>query len=324
MDKNSTQTNERPKLLHWTRAGFEEGSWGSYETFESLVFSQTLGDQVQKLALGFLGAEDFCRKARLTWRRGAFVFGKQGVGKSALSRAIALQLGFKHITIAAQEILDSSLLTRALLSLKTQTPAVVVIENLDQILKRVDAQAFLDLFDYVSERLEGVFWIATTRNAEDVPKNQIVRPGRFEESLRLGSPPNDVRKRFYETYLEPFMGDGLESTKSEHIALLESIPELSFAQLQEMRLLVAKVLMDGVPESLSSAFRVFAEEQAIAGDRSGGVAAALQDVGERMRLTDPRLLMSALHITDAFKIIVEATVGNASEALLSAQSEAKS
>ena len=319
------------KLLQWSRSGVVEAPWGAYETFESLVFGAGMQTTLQKLALGFLGAQDFCVKAKLPWRRGAFVFGPGGSGKSAASRAIALLLGWQHITIPAYEILDTNHLTRALFECARHSPSVVVLDNIDQILTRIDETAFFDIFDNVSERSDGIFWIVTSRKPEHVPKNQLVRPGRFEEPLRLTPPSGEVKKKYYETYLEPFMvaalggePEALGHAKLEHIALLESNPDLSFAHLQEMRLLIAKVIMDGDPEKLVPEFQMFCQEQVISGDRWGSPSSQSNELADRVRLSDPRLLLSALHITDAFKKIVEATISNAGEALKAAQSESNS
>lgn len=320
-----------PKLLHWTRTGVVEGSWGPYETFESLVFSDEMQAAIQKLALGFLGAQDFCRKARLPWRRGAFVFGPAGCGKSAATRAVALQLGWQHLTIAAHEIADSNNLMRALFAAVAHAPGVVVLENLDMLLRRVEPDVFVDLLDYANERADGVFWMATTRRAEEVPKNSLLRPGRFEESLRFTPPSAETKRKYYETHLEPFMvaalggqAELLTAMKQEHLTLLEQNEQLTYSHLQEMRLLIAKVIMDGNPDRLVSEFQSFCQEQLIAGDRWGGPSVALTELGERIKQIDPRLLVSALHVTDAFKKIVETTISNATEALMEAKAEAES
>ena len=63
------------------------------------------------------------------------------------------------------------------------------------------------------------------------------------------------------------------------------------------------------------------QEQVISGDRWGGPSSRATELEERIKLSDPRLLLSALHVTDAFKKIVEATVTNASEAMATAQGE---
>ncbi len=319
------------KLLQWSRTGTVECPWGAYENFELLVFSAALQTQIQKLALGFLGAQDFCIKARLPWRRGAFVFGPGGSGKSAASRAIALLLGWQHITIPAHEIMDANHLTRALIECARHSSSVIVLDNIDQILTRIDETVFFDIFDLVSERADGIVWIVTSRKPETIPKNQLVRPGRFEEALRLTPPNADVKKKYYETYLEPFMvaalggqPEALGQAKLEHIALLESNPDLSYAHLQEMRLLIAKVIMDGDPERLVPEFQLFCQEQVIAGDRWGSPSSQSNELADRIKLSDPRLLMSALHITDAFKKIVEATISNATDAIKAAQSESNS
>lgn len=327
---NKTSGAELPRLLQWTRTGMVEGTWGPYETFESLVFSENLRGHLQKLALGFLGAQDFCVKAKLPWRRGAFLFGPEGCGKSAAGRAIALLLGWQHVIVPEHEILDAHHLMRALGEARGYSPGVIVIDNIDRIFKRIDPRVFFDAFDFVAERSDGVFWIATSSRSEEVPKDQLLRPGRFEETVRLPLPSSEIKRKYYEAYLEPFMvaalGDQAEmlvSAKNEHLGMLEANPDLTFAHLQEMRLLIAKVIMGGTAQGgafdqLIPEFQMFCQEQVIAGDRSGGRSAQNVELEERVRLADPRLLLSALHVLDAFKKIVEASVSTASDALVAA------
>jgi SpoVK/Ycf46/Vps4 family AAA+-type ATPase len=300
-----------------------EGRWGPYETFESLVFDPATQSQLQKLGLAFLGAQDFCTKAKLPWRRGAFFFGPPGCGKSAATRGLALLLGWQHVTIPAYEILDTFHLTRALFE-SAAPSTVVVIDNIDQIFKRIDISDFFDIFDQVAEKCDGVLWAVTSRNPEDVPKMQVVRPGRFEESMRLTHPSAEVKKKFYETYLEPFMQDTLGPAKAEHLALLEQATTLTYAHLEEMRQLIAKVIMEAEPDRLVSEFQTFVQEQMIAGDRWGGDSTRTQELEERVKLSDPRLLISALQVTDAFKRVVEATVGEMAEAIAAGAAEGKS
>lgn len=319
-------SKDRPSVLQWTRTGFVQGTWGAYENFESLVFTQELQSKLQKLALGFLSAQEICAKARVPWRRGAFVWGPAGGGKTAASRAVALLLGWQHITIASSEIHDTHALTRALHDVLNQPLSVVVLENVDEVLSRIDVAAFLDVFDNVSDRAEGVFWVATTRNPEIVPKSQLVRPGRFDDSIRVANPSSEVKAKFYEAHIEPILrgvGVDIGAFKADHLAILEANAAISYAHLNEMRVLTARVLMDGDPSRLGPELQTFCQEQLIGSDRSGGRSAQATELDERVKLVDPRHLLSALQVTDAFKRIVELTVTSATDALTAATVEQK-
>ena len=315
---------ELPKVVQWTRTGLVQKNWGSYESFEALVFSSGLAAQIQKLALGLLSAQEICAKARVPWRRGAFVWGPAGGGKTAVTRAAALLLGWRHITILGAEILDVHHLTRALNESSATSHAVIVIENIDQILQRIDPSVFLDIFDDVSNRREGIFWVATTRRPEDVPKIQLVRPGRFDDSLRVAYPNAETKRKYYETYIEPIMTDlGIDPAlaKQEHLSVLETNDQLSFAHLEEMRSLLVRVLMDGDSAKVSQELSTYCQEQVIGFNRWGGRTDQALELEERVRHTDPRHLLSALEVTDAFKRVIELTVGSAAEALIAAEEQ---
>lgn len=315
---------ELPKVVQWTRTGLVQKNWGSHESFEALVFSPRLAAQVQKIALGLLGAQEICAKARVAWRRGAFVWGPPGGGKTAVTRAVALLLGWRHVTISGAEILDVHHLVRALHESAAINQAVIVIENIDQILRRIDTGVFLDIFDDVSNRSEGLFWMATTRRPEDVSKIQLVRPGRFDDSLRIANPDAETKRKYYATYIEPIMttlGIDAALSKQENLPLLEANDQLSFAHLEEMRCLLVRVLMDGDSAKVGQELSTYCQEQVIGFNRWGGRTEQALELEERVRHTDPRHLLSALEVTDAFKRVIELTVGSAAEALIAAEEQ---
>ena len=316
--------NEKGRNYIWSRAGEFELPWGPYDTFESLAFSPALRDKLCRLSMGLAGGKGVCKQMKTPWRYGCYLFGPAGVGKSAAGRAVALLLGWNHIEISDREILDAHHLSRALASVTHRLPAVVTIENIDEILKRVDSRDFFAAFDDISSRLDGVFWLTTSRHSEVVPKNLLVRPGRFDEALRLNLPTNEVRAEYFSNYLRDAFLDGESGDAdmkaaqvSEKLRELVSLSEnFTFAHLHEMRQLAVSRMVHPTEELQSEALLAYCRDQAINAERWSGRSDSKldQDVDERLALMDPRLVLAALQVTDVFKKIIEVSMTAEEEA----------
>ena len=89
---------------------------------------------------------------------------------------------------------------------------------------------------------------------------------------------------------------------------------LTFSHFEELRQIIAKLRLEkqGASEILL-AVKAYIDDQIIAGDRWGGVSDMTQDLQERVKQIDARLLMAALDMTDVFKRLIEKVIGDAAE-----------
>lgn len=306
---------ENLKFVLWTLTGEVALPLVESENYESLLFSAPLQEKIQQLVMGFFTAKDTLQKMRIPWRKGVFAFGPAGCGKSALSRAVAHLLGWKHVVIPAHEIHDTANLTRALQQAVGNGQAVVCIDHIDAIFQKIDPKHFFDIFDAISERTEGVFWVATSRVPENVPKGPLIRPGRFDESVRITPPDAAAKARYYENFIAPlFQGSPeFEALRSTHLDLLNQNTQLSFAHLEELRMKAAQVLMSGAIEKVGEELSQYLKELVVLADRDGGIAFTTQELLQKVQHIDPRLLLSALEVTDAFKRISEVVMSAIAE-----------
>jgi hypothetical protein len=83
------------------------------------------------------------------------------------------------------KFLDSHHLERALGDAVAGKERVLVLEDVDQMVKVMEPHVFFKLMDLAMERSDGFFWIANSRHPEEAPKTQLLRPGRFDEAVRL-------------------------------------------------------------------------------------------------------------------------------------------
>lgn len=308
-------------LSRWTRDGVLNFTWSPYESFEKLAFSPHLRDRLQKRVEFFLQGEEEFHLHRLPWRYGIFFFGPSGCGKTAAGRAIAQSLDWHHFTIPAHQILDSHLLERALSEALSKKNRVIVLEDIDQMTRVMDPEVFFTLLDHTMERAEGTFWIANSRRAEDAPKMQLLRPGRFDEAIRLEPPSAELRKVLFGEFLES--GELSEQDFEEAMKELVTATEgLTYSHFEECRQLVARLKLEQKShEEVTGQLKSYIDDQAIAGDRWGGLSDSTAELETRVKQIDPRVLMAALDMSDVFRTLIEKVIGDAAEEAKTQQTE---
>jgi SpoVK/Ycf46/Vps4 family AAA+-type ATPase len=310
------------KLQRWTRDEILSFSWTPFESVEKLALPPFLKSRIELTATSFRDGREAYHSVKLSWRRGIFFYGASGTGKTAASRAIARALDWDHLTIPAHEILDSHLLEHALADAVAKNERVIVLEDVDQMVERMEPEVFFTLLDHAMERAEGSFWIATSRHPEKAPKTQLVRPGRFDESIRLDLPGAPLRKEILmNDFVVPFFSTLSEDEEKTLTALVEETEGLSFSHFEEMRQIAARLKLEGRESEFWETIHGYIQDQIIAGDRWGGISDATTDLNERVRHIDSRVLSAALDMTDVFRALLDKTLGDAAEKSRQAQNE---
>lgn len=304
------------RILRWTRDGVLGFAWTPHENIEKLTLAPVLRTRLLQMADAFREGRDAYHAAKLSWKRGIFLFGPSGVGKTAASRTLARALDWEHFTIPAHEVLDSHLLERALGDALGSNKRVIVLEDIDQIVNRMEPEVFFTLLDHAMERAEGTFWVATTRHPEDSPKIQLVRPGRFDESLRLDMPSAAVRRELLRDDLVVPYFAVLPAGTDEEVMLSDLVSRtdgLSYSHFEEVRGLAARLKIEKREGEIWTLVRDYLEDQVIAGDRGGGLSDATIVLRDRVQQVDSRMLQAALDMTDVFRGLMEKVIGDAAE-----------
>jgi SpoVK/Ycf46/Vps4 family AAA+-type ATPase len=304
-----------PLISRWTRSGILNFSWTPYETFEKLVLTSNLHDRFAHIASHFLNGKTEFASLQLPWRYGVFLFGPSGAGKTAASRGLARALNWDHFSVPDHEILDAHLFERALYDAVSQSQRIIVLENVERILQRMEPENFFTLLDHSMERAEGTIWIATTRHAENIPKTQFLRPGRFDESIRMELPNNALRERLLRSLIGtlPENPENLDGSDpwAEWIELTQG---LTFSHFEELRQISARLKIERrEPSEVQLALKSYIEDQLIAGDRLGGLSDETLELQQRVQQIDPRVLMAALDMTDVFRALMEKVIGDATQ-----------
>lgn len=306
------------QLFRWTRDGLLSLPWSAQETFDRLVLNPPLRERLRSMAERFREGADAFRSRDLAWRRGIFFFGAPGTGKSAASRALARVLDWDCLIIPAHEILDSHLFEAALAQICGRSHCVIILEEVEDFIRRMEPHVFFNLLDHAMVRTEGALWCATSRHPELVPKMQLIRPGRFEDSIRLDIPHPELRRELLSRLLPPAAAQApatlIEASELERApTLLDELTEntqgLAYSHFEEMRQIAARAELDGLDPA--SEIRAYAQDQIIAGDRLGGVSDSTAEVEYRIRHMDPRVVKAALDMTDVFRALIEKTLADA-------------
>jgi ATP-dependent 26S proteasome regulatory subunit len=102
---------------------------------------------------------------------------------------------------------DSDALTEVIRRWKRQAPSILVIEDLDWVLEKVNVSTFLNTLDGIESSVAGgMLLIATTNHPEKLDPAVNNRPGRFDVSIEVPSPDDALRLAFIERALPTFAG----------------------------------------------------------------------------------------------------------------------
>lgn len=313
-----------PGLYRWTRDRVLTYPWGPFETLDRLVLNPILRERLKRIVQNFQGARERYHGLRLPWRKGIFLFGASGCGKSACSRGVARALSWEHFVVPAHEILDSHLFERALGEAVSAPARVIVLDDVDVVIKRMETEDFFTLLDHAMDRADGTFWIAASRHPEDTPKTQLIRPGRFEDAIRLERPSPNLRRDLLQelagTAVPPGPPAPPQAEEGELPPLtpldemVENTEGLTFAHFEEIRMILARLQAEGRSGESWAELENYVRDQFIAGDRWGGLSDLTEKLNQRVVAMDPRVLMAALDMTDVFRALMEKVIGDAAQA----------
>lgn len=98
---------------------------------ELLVFPAHVRELIEE-AKHWRNSESWYNKKQISWKRGWLLYGPPGTGKSALSRALAEELGIPIIVMNLAEMSNSDL-EDSWVTARQYSPCVVLIEDIDNI-----------------------------------------------------------------------------------------------------------------------------------------------------------------------------------------------
>lgn len=196
-----------------------------------LFLADDIRQRIDRELIGFF-REDVAamyRTMAVPYRRGVLMHGPPGNGKTSLIRHVGAALPNVPAMLLRQAArFSGNELEEVIRRWSQQAPAILVIEDLNWLLKEINVSTFLNLLDGVEGSVTGgLLLIATSNYPEQLDPAINNRPGRFDVVIEIPCPDRDLRLAFFRRKL-PEASDATV----EHLA--GETDELSFAHLQEV------------------------------------------------------------------------------------------
>ena len=213
---------------------------------EELVLPDDLRKRIDRDVVSFFSPDvaALYRDLKVPYRRGVLLHGPPGNGKTSLIRLVGARLPEVPILVLRPaHQFDSDDLQTVIERWTDQAPAVLVIEDLNWLLKEVNVSTFLNLLDGIETVVApdiddlggeatgagggGLLLIATTNHPDQLDPAINNRPGRFDVTIEIANPDAAMRLEFLTRKLP-----GIERRVVDELA--DGSEGLSFAHLQEL------------------------------------------------------------------------------------------
>jgi hypothetical protein len=198
---------------------------------DRLIIPATLRARIESEVISFFSDDVVKLYASLDvpHRRGVLLHGPPGNGKTSIIRWIGAALPrVAGLILRPNAAFDNDDLNGVVKLWKSQAPAILVIEDLNWLLKKVDLSLFLNLLDGIERDAKGgQLLIATTNHPSELDPAINNRPGRFDVVIEIPCPDDATRLAF----LAARLADVAEPTRAKLAALTDGF---SFAHLHEL------------------------------------------------------------------------------------------
>lgn len=200
----------------------KENTWGD------MFLPEDIKSDIKNLVENFLNSQDFYIEKNIPWKRGIFLYGAPGCGKSSIIRTIISEYNFKPITVAAGA--SNEAVNEAFRYAEEQSPSLLFFEDLDSLFESgIDISNFLNLMDGIATK-NGLLVIATTNEIKKFKSNIIDRPSRFDRKFDIPLPSQEMAY----TYLKKWFGSSLTAKKGKELAKHAESYKFSYAYLKEL------------------------------------------------------------------------------------------
>lgn len=213
-----------------------------------LRFPETNSEAVINEISKFWEREENFKKYNLNYRRGLFLYGPPGSGKSSTIQLICEDVikrkGVVFKFVSPGIFSDG---VRVFREIQPETPIVVLMEDIDSIIDSYNESEILNILDGV-DQISKVVYLATSNYPERLGQRVLNRPSRFDKRFKMGHPKKDSRKVYFNHLIDK------ETQKEYKIDIekwVEDTEDMSIAHLKELFIAVC-ILGNSYEESIET------------------------------------------------------------------------
>ncbi len=206
-------------------------------TEDLIQFPGTNSETIIREIQDFWERKELFEQYEVAYKRGIFLYGPPGSGKSCIIRLVVADLvknrGGVCLIMGDPETFMTGL--RKFREIQPETPVVVLLEDIDEILRRYNESEVLNILDGL-ENVDNTVFLATTNYPKRLGARIINRPSRFDKRFLIDFPTIEAR----EIYLKNLAKRGNVQINIKKWA--KDTEKFTFAHLKE--LFVAVVILD--------------------------------------------------------------------------------
>lgn len=244
---------------------------------ESLLkFPDSNSDKVISEIEKFWAREDLFVHYGLAYKRGIILWGPPGTGKSCTIQLVCkdvIDRGGVVIKFGVPDLFKEGI--RYFREIQSETPCVVLMEDIDSTLEMYNESEVLNILDGVDECTKTVF-LATTNYPADLGERIMNRPSRFDKRFKIGFPTAEARKLYFEYLIQNNEKDDEsvpESVKDMKIDIKKWVKDtkgFSVSHLKELFIAVV-ILGDSYTEAVETLQTMMDVGSDVEKEESGGV-----------------------------------------------------
>lgn len=158
-------------------------------------------DNVQRIVgeiARFWTLRDQFRRHDLSYKRGIFMWGPPGSGKTCVIQLCCSDLINDHSGIVIRFNTHPELIVlglRSLRQIEPNTPVIVVMEDMEELMDRFAQSSILQLLDG-GEKVDNIVFLATSNYPERLGSRIVNRPSRFDKRFKIGFPIAESRRMY--------------------------------------------------------------------------------------------------------------------------------
>jgi hypothetical protein len=157
----------------------------------------------------FWAKEELFERFSFPHKRGILLWGPPGMGKTCttiLAMKDVIDRGGVVLKFQSPELFLVGL--RSFRAIQPETPVVVIMEDLDEIIKRQDEGLITNIMDGADE-MQKIVFLATTNYPSELGPRIINRPSRFDRVIKINALSPENRELYLEHLLKKG-GEGLD------------------------------------------------------------------------------------------------------------------